>query len=296
MSDVRLTGRIVKAVAGIYTVDVPGIGRFACPGRGLFRKSRITPVPGDIADINSVDYEKSTGYLYSIHPRVNELIRPKAANVTLALLVFSLVSPEVSLLVVDTMLAYLESLEIKPVLCVNKLDITEPARVEAIKRLYAPAGYAVLPVSAVTKEGLEAVRTLLNDNIAILAGPSGVGKSSLINALFPHICQETGELSRRIERGKNTTRSCELFPAGGGQGSGYIADTPGFTSLEEINLPAEQLMYYFPEFSPFLGKCFYGDCMHITEHDCAVKAAVGAAVTEGRYESYKALVGKNRGY
>jgi ribosome biogenesis GTPase len=262
-----------------------------CPARGLFKKLGQTPIPGDLAVIMRIDSEKRTAYLHEILPRTNELVRPRAANVTQAALVFSLVSPDVNLPVIDTMLAYMHSLDISPVLCVNKTDIAPPGGVDEIKDLYGPAGYQVLPVSTVKKQGLNAVVDILQGNVTILAGPSGVGKSSIINALFPELSRETGELSARIQRGRNTTRSCELFEIGSG---GYLADSPGFTSFDAALLPEDGLDRLFPEFAPFLGQCYYGDCLHVTEHDCAVKEKVGESIPSARYESYVKLVIRNK--
>jgi ribosome biogenesis GTPase len=287
-----LTGRILKGIGGIYNVSVPGHGLFSCPARGLFKNLRQTPIPGDLAVISSVDFSKRTAYLYELLPRTNELIRPRAANVTQALVVFSVTAPEVNLLVVDTMLAYMYSLDIVPILCLNKVDLADINEIAGLKKMYAPAGCKFITVSAKTKEGLDDTAGIFAGNTTILAGPSGVGKSSIINALFPELNRETGELSAKIQRGKNTTRSCELFEIAD---NGFIADTPGFTSFDATllsNLPKEGIDTLFPEFEPHLGNCYYGDCMHITEHDCAVKEHIGETIPLERYENYKIIVEK----
>ena len=284
-----LTGRILKGVAGLYDVLVPELGRFVCPARGLFKKLGQTPIPGDLVTITHVDVGKSTAYLHEILPRVSEMVRPRAANVTQGLLVFSLAHPEVDLFVVDTMLAYMESIGVKPILCVNKTDIAPAYEVERIVKLYTPAKYTVLAVSALNGLGLESLRGTLSGHVTILAGPSGVGKSSIVNALFPEFMRETGELSAKIQRGKNTTRSCELFEIGD---NGFLADSPGFTSFDASLLPNKRIDQLFPEFEPFLEQCYYGDCKHVTEHDCAVKEQVGSAVPQERYENYVRLARK----
>ncbi|MCL2703055.1 MAG: ribosome small subunit-dependent GTPase A [Defluviitaleaceae bacterium] len=292
MHEESLTGRIVKGVAGIYDVCVPGHGRFACPARGLFKKLGQTPIPGDLAVITRIDMGKRTAYLHKLLERSNELIRPRAANVTQALLVFSTVSPEVNLLVVDTMLAYMHSAGIEPVLCVNKTDITPASSIGELQKLYTPGGYRVFPVSAAKREGLDSLAGILPGQVTILAGPSGVGKSSIVNAMFPGLSLETGELSAKIQRGKNTTRSCELFEIGPDT---YLADSPGFTSFDAAllpNLPKEGLDQFFPEFADFLGRCYYGDCLHVSEHDCAVKEQIGEAIPPARYENYVKLVAR----
>lgn len=285
-----MTGRIVKGVAGVYDVSVEGAGIFSCPARGLFKKLGQTPIAGDLVIIDKIDVDKRTAYLHEILPRTNELVRPRAANVSQGILVFSLVSPEASMLMVDAMLCYMHSLEIKPIICVNKVDLVDRARVMGIIDIYEPAGYAVRPVSAADGVGTEALRAELSGHVTILAGPSGVGKSSLVNAMFPQFARETGALSVKIQRGKNTTRSCELLEIGGG---GFLADSPGFTAFDPGLLPKEGLDLLFPEFEPFLGECYYTDCRHLSEHDCAVKEQIGQAVHTARYENYAKLANAN---
>lgn len=285
----KLTGRILKGVAGIYTVAVAGYGQFDCLARGLFRKVGVTPLAGDMVIIGSLDRDKKTGYLHEILPRRNELLRPRAANVDQAMLVFAIKSPDLNTLVADAMTAYMEGIGVKPVICLNKTDLAEDWEIASVVERYAPAGYPALPVCAVTGAGLDRVTELLTGKVTILAGPSGVGKSSLINALFPTLAQETGVLSQRIQRGKNTTRQCQLFDIG----DGYIADSPGFTAFDALETPRERLQFCFPEFAPYLGLCYYADCLHLSEHDCAVKEMVGTAIAKSRYDNYTALM-KNR--
>jgi len=303
-----LTGRIIKGVAGMYDVHYLDGGHsivFTCPARGLFKLHGKTPLPGDVVEIINVDMQKRTAFLYKILPRVSELIRPKAANVTQAVVVFCLQAPAVNMPVLDTLLVYLESQNIRPILCLNKIDLIDDREISAsqtanasqtaLHEIYSNTGYSFHRTSAEESEGIEELRAAISDGVTIFTGASGVGKSSLLNALFPGLNLETGGLSQKISRGKNTTRTCELFYLGedAGSGASYLADSPGFTSLEAsllTNLPKEGIDTYFPEFAPFLGNCYYNNCAHRTEHDCAVKDAVGTAIHLSRYENYLRLI------
>lgn len=285
-----ISGRIVKGIAGAYDVYVPGEGIFSCHARGIFRKHGASPVPGDFVTVSNEDYDKRTGYLNEILPRENELIRPRAANISKAVVVFAAAGPAINFLVLDTMLVYLYNRKIETVVCINKTDIAPAGLLEEVYARYIPAGYNVFAVSAKLGNGVDTVREIVEHGTMIFTGPSGAGKSSLLNAMFPEFSRKTGDLSRKIARGKNTTRECELLEVAENT---FVADSPGFTSFDAIDFDKDGLQNCFPEFMPFLGNCYYGDCLHDSEHDCGVKEHVGKEIHAGRYENYLTLLRNN---
>ncbi|MCL2376586.1 MAG: ribosome small subunit-dependent GTPase A [Defluviitaleaceae bacterium] len=276
-----LTGRIVKGVGGNYYV-MTEFGEFVCQARGLFRKEGISPIVGDFVEISVIGRAKSTGYLQKILPRENELLRPKVANIDQVLLVCAIV-PQINLDVVDGFLMVCEKQGIDVILCINKIDLDADRHYLEVGRAYEMAGYRVLYVSAQHDAGLDGLRAAMEGKVSILAGPSGVGKSSLLNALFPQFGLEVGGLSEKIGRGKHTTRHTALLEVGDGT---YVVDSPGFTSFSIAHIDKKHLQYCYREFKPHLEKCYYVDCIHISEHDCAVKERVGIDIDTGRYERY----------
>jgi len=279
-----MTGRIVKGVGGLYTVDC-GENAYECRARGIFKKQKITPLVGDYAEISVIDDNKRSGYILKILPRENELLRPRAANIDLAVIVFSVASPAISPVVLDKFIVLIEKAGLDIILCFNKTDLISKKDFESFADIYRKIGYAVILSSAHGGEGIDELLFHMKGRTSVLAGPSGVGKSSIVNAVLPEKHMATGELSRKIERGKNTTRHAELIKIPG-LDSGFVADTPGFTSLSAETVPRDDLRLYFREFGAFLGKCRYNDCIHDAEPDCAVKAAVGDEISVSRYESY----------
>jgi len=275
-------GRIVKGVGGLYTVMVRETA-YACQARGLFRKQKITPLVGDEVDIQIIDDERNEGYLHTIHKRRNELIRPKAANVDLALVVFAAANPEIHLDLLDSFLLSCAVQNVDAAICINKTDLESESFVDDIVSEYVTAGYPVIRVSAESGTGLAALRALVHDKIVIFAGPSGVGKSSLINAILPEARMETGELSHKLARGKHTTRHTELLPV---DGSTFILDSPGFSSLGIGHIALADLQTLYPEFQAYAGQCFYRDCLHVSEPDCAVRLHLGGTIGTRRYERY----------
>jgi ribosome biogenesis GTPase len=278
-----LSGRIIKGVGGLYFVRTPD-GVYACQARGLFRKQRKTPLVGDFVEILEIDEAKKTGYLQKLLDRKNELIRPRIANVDQAIVVFAAASPDFNMDLLDRFITLIEKQGLDSVICINKSDLAAEGFEESIKAVYSRVGYPVIFVSARTNTGLDALKKVVADKVSVVAGPSGVGKTSLMNLLFPGLSLETGEISRKIERGKHTTRHTEFLPLTDG---GFIADTPGFTTLDLEGVAARELPGLFREFAPFFGRCRFADCAHLSEPDCAVKAAVGQAVSASRYESYQ---------
>lgn len=215
--------------------------------------------------------------------RRNELIRPRVSNVDQAVIVFAAKSPNMNLDLLDRFLLLAEEQELDIVIVINKIDKDKKENYLAAAEMYRDAGYAVICTSAEKEIGIDALRTALENKISVFAGPSGVGKSSLINKAFPGLELNTGEISEKIQRGKHTTRHAELIQI---TEKSYIVDSPGFTSLYLTHIPSEKLQYHFREFLPFVHACYYNGCVHINEPDCAVKEQIGKAIHPMRYERY----------
>lgn len=236
--------------------------------------------------ISVLDEAGKKGSLDEILPRRNELIRPRVSNVDQAVIVFAAKSPNMNLDLLDRFLLLAEEQELEIAIVINKTDKDKREEYLAAAEMYRHAGYPVICTSAQEGRGIEELRQALENRISVFAGPSGVGKSSLINAVFPGLELNTGEVSRKIQRGRHTTRHAELIQI---SGKSYIVDSPGFTSLMLGHIPSEKLQCYFREFRPFLKDCRYTGCMHINEPECAVKAEIGSAIHERRYQRYKAF-------
>ena len=283
----QLTGTIVKGIAGFYYV-LAGEGAdrrvYECKARGIFRKDGITPLAGDRVSLSVL--EDGSGSVDEILPRVNVFDRPPVANVETMILVAAPREPEPSFPLLDRFCVMAEQKNCRIAVCVNKADIGDPAILRRFRNVYGPV-YPVFIISTKTGEGVEELRSFLKGTQAALAGPSGVGKSSIANVLLDDDAMETGEISRKTMRGRNTTRHTELFDAGDFR----LFDTPGFTSFELSEVEEDQLQHYFPEFAPYLGKCRFDNCRHLDEPDCAVaKAAADKAISRRRYASYKDMM------
>lgn len=279
-----MTGKIVKGIAGFYYVHVVESGIYECKAKGIFRKEKIKPLVGDDVEIDVIDECEKKGNIIRIHTRKNELIRPLVANVDQALVVFAIAKPRPHFNLLDRFIIMMEQKEIPIILAFNKSDIATESEREAIWEVYAKSGYRVLFVSAETGENMEELRALLWNNTTVIAGPSGVGKSTIINLLNPEAKMETGEISQKIERGKHTTRHSELFALDEGA---YIMDTPGFSSLYVNEFEKEELKQYFPEFHEYDQGCKFLGCNHIHEPKCAVKDALESGeIHKIRYQSY----------
>ncbi len=281
-----LEGVIVKGIGGFYYIDTEA-GVFETRARGIFRKEGIRPTVGDHVRMSVLDKENKKGSLDEILPRRNELIRPRVSNVDQAVIVFAAKSPDMNLDLLDRFLLLAQEQELEIAIVMNKIDRDPEHGYETAGEIYRKAGYTVLYTSAETAIGLEELCSVLEHKISVFAGPSGVGKSSLINAAFPGLDLNTGEISGKIQRGRHTTRHAELISI---TENSYIVDSPGFTSLYLNHIPSEKLQYYFNEFAPFVHKCYYNGCMHINEPDCAVKAEVGKAIHPTRYQRYVSIV------
>jgi ribosome biogenesis GTPase len=273
-------------VGGHYAVMTES-GEFSCRARGLFRKHEITPLVGDLVEISVVDEARLTGFIKRILPRKNELNRPKIANIDRVIVVCS-IRPVVNFPILDAFLISCEMQEVDAILVVNKIDLDADNSHHEILKIYEMAQYAVVAVSAETGAGIEDLRGHLMGKTSIFAGASGVGKSSILNALYPDLDLAIGDLSEKIGRGRHTTRHTSLIRVAEGT---YVVDSPGFTSLSIDRMPPRDLQDYYPEFLDFQFECFFTGCLHITEHNCAVKEQVGVTIHPQRYEQYKIFMG-----
>ena len=282
-----MTGKIIKGIAGFYYVYAEGRGVYACRAKGIFRNEKIKPLVGDNVEFEILHEKDREGNVLRILPRHNSLLRPAVANVDQALVIFAIVKPDPNFNLLDRFLIRMERQKLPAVICFNKQDIASEDEKEALRRAYETCGYRVLFVSALEGGGIDCVREVLAGRTTAVAGPSGVGKSSLINSLAPSAHRETGEISQKIERGRHTTRHTEIVALGRDT---YIVDTPGFTSLDISEITKEELGRYYPEFGRYEPYCRFSGCAHISEPGCGVKEAVAAGSISGvRYENYKAL-------
>lgn len=277
-----LKGTIIKGIGGFYYVDTEK-GVYVCRPRGIFRKEGIKPTVGDYVEISVLHEKDREGSLDVIEERKTLLIRPRVANVNQAVIVFAAKSPNLNMDLLDRFLLLVEQQQLDIVICINKIDKDKTKQYENTAKLYRSIGYTVLCVSAEKEIGIEDLKQTLQNKISVFAGPSGVGKSSLINKAFPHAQMETGEISKKIQRGRHTTRHAELIQIGE---RSYIVDSPGFTSLYLEGITEETLQYYFREFQPYVHKCYYTGCSHTHEPDCAVKEQINKNISEIRYHRY----------
>ncbi|HWL24377.1 MAG TPA: ribosome small subunit-dependent GTPase A [Ureibacillus sp.] len=276
-------GQIRKALSGYYYVFNDG-ELVQCRGRGVFRNRGEAPLVGDI-----VDYTKegdSDGYIMNIYPRNNELIRPPIANVDQALLVFSVKEPDFSTLLLDRFLVVLESYHVKPIICLTKMDLLTDEERESLQQYiedYQKIGYTVIETYKNDETLIEALHPILHGKTSVLAGQSGVGKSTLLNTLLPKLNLKTNDISQSLGRGKHTTRHVELIDIG----EGLLADTPGFSSFDFDNIEKEDLSYCFPEIAALSEGCKFRGCLHLKEPKCAVKEALETGeMYDYRYEHY----------
>ena len=282
-----MQGKIIRGIGGFYYVHAEDGVVYECRAKGIFRKEKIKPLPGDNVEISPVqDEEKPAGNVDAILLRKNVLIRPAVANVDQALVVFAAASPKPNLNLLDRFLISMEQQRIPVVICFNKTDLISTEEEELLRDTYVHS-YPVQLISAANGEGIEDIQRLLDGKTTVVAGPSGVGKSSLTNVLQPHVQMEVGDISHKIERGRHTTRHTELICL---REHTYFLDTPGFSSLYLNGIAQEDLWRYFPEFVPYEPYCRFKGCMHISEPDCAVKEAFAEGkIPASRYENYVML-------
>lgn len=276
-----VSGIIIKITGGFYYVEAAD-KVYECKARGVFRKKGFTPLVGDIVE---VDIPQGDGYcsINSINERKNSLIRPALANLDVLVIVSSVVDPAVNTYIIDKMICVAVDKNIEPVVVFSKTDL-EPC--DEYLKIYRKAGIKAIEYSSVTSKGLDDVREVLRGKVSAFSGNSGVGKSTLLNALFPQLELKTGEISDKLGRGRHTTRTVELFKCYGG----YVADTPGFSTVDldryEI-IKKDDLQYCFPEFSQYIGECKFTSCAHLCEKGCAIVEAVSnGEISRSRHNSY----------
>lgn len=285
-----MQGKIVKGISGFYYVHVVESGIYECKAKGIFRQQKMKPLVGDDVEIDIISEEKKTGNVAAILPRKNALIRPAVTNVDQALLIFAAASPNPNFNLLDRFLVMMGRQDVPVILCFNKCDLITEEQKQEIEAIYEVSGCKILFVSAKKELGLKELQEILEGKTTTVAGPSGVGKSSLINLLAPEACMETGEISKKIERGRHTTRHAELIQL---KGDGYIMDTPGFSSLYLSEMEKEELQDCYPEFAAFEPYCRFQGCSHISEPDCGVKEALSEGkIHPVRYENYCQLYGE----
>ncbi len=287
-----INGKIIKGIGGFYYVDTEN-GLYECRARGIFRKNKITPLVGDRVSISVVDEENKKGVVEEIEKRDTELVRPPIANVDKALIVFAIKNPSPNLSLLDRFIVLAEKENLEIVIVFTKVDLDADGELlEELKSIYEVSGYKVIPVSNKLKLNIDKIKEELKENTVVFAGPSGVGKSSLLNEVDKNFELKTGEVSDKIKRGKHTTRHAELLKLECG---GMVADTPGFSSLTLDDIDESELKEYFIEFDKY-DECRFGSrCIHENEPSCAVKEAVeNGEISKKRYESYIQLLNEIR--
>lgn len=277
-----MIGRIIKIVSNDYTVKCEDGNTYICKARGVFRNKKITPLVGDFVKIT-----KEKNLIEEIMKRKNELIRPPVSNIDIALVVTSAKEPDFSSNLLDKMIDIIEFNNIMPVICISKYDLLDNTKeMDEIIAYYKKIGYKVL-----INTQIEDIKKIFKDNVTILTGQTGVGKSSLINKLEKSMDLKTGEISKALGRGKHTTRHTELFELF----DGYVADTPGFSSLNFIGMNKEDIRDNFIEFNEYKDKCKYRDCMHVNEDDCEIKRRVSNnEILKSRYDNYVKFILEKR--
>jgi len=280
-------GRIIRGIAGFYYVYVSGVGIFECKAKGVFRNKNEKPLVGDLVLVSSVvDTDKERpGSIDEILERHSQLIRPAVANVDQALVIFAAADPEPNLNLLDRFLCEMERQGVKSIVCFNKRDLISDERALELRTIYESAGYKVIQTSAI-ENSLETLLEELEGKVTTVAGPSGAGKSSLVNLLQGEIEMETGTISKKLGRGRHTTRRAELIPVEGMENS-FIVDTPGFSSITVMEQEALAVQKLFPEICIHEPECRFIGCAHIAEPDCGVKAALmRGEITQSRYDNY----------
>ncbi len=279
-----IKGKIVKGIGGFYYVDCDN-EIIECKARGSFRKQGMTPLVGDDVEISVFD--NSENAIETILPRKNELIRPPLANLDTLFIVASIVDPKINTLILDNLIAVAEYKHIEPIIVFTKIDLDDSAR--DYKNIYDKAGFKTILCDNTNGLGADRIRAMLNGKCSAFTGNTGVGKSSLLNNIFPELNLATGETSKKLGRGKHTTRHCELFKVDGG----YIADTPGFSSLDFQRcekIMKDDLPYCFREFDEYLPYCKFSTCTHTCDKGCAVVEAVEQGkISTSRHNSYVSM-------
>lgn len=282
-----MQGKIIKGIAGFYYIYAEDGNVYECKAKGIFRKDNFKPLVGDNVEITVLNEEEKEGSVTSILPRRNSLIRPAVANVDQAFLIFAMENPKPNFLLLDRFLIMMEQQEIPAVICFNKKDVGEKEEMEKLYEIYTGCGYRVVLSSTYEGEGMDEIHEILKGKTTVVAGPSGVGKSSITNCMQGEVQMETGEISKKLKRGKHTTRHSQVIPV---EKNTFLVDTPGFSSLYLTDMKEEELRDYFPEFVMYEPQCRFQGCMHIHEPGCAVKKALSEGkISQQRYDNYLAL-------
>lgn len=280
----------MKGIAGFYYVGVVESGIYECKAKGIFRKEKIKPLVGDDVEIEVLNEEEKLGNIVKILSRRSELIRPAVANIDQALVIFAAREPKPNLSLLDRFLVIMEKQDVPVIICFNKQDLCEEEELKHLKRIYENCGYPVVLASAKEAEGIEEIKKLLRGKTTTVAGPSGVGKSSLTNLLQNEVQMETGEISKKLGRGRHTTRHSQIIQI---EKDTWIYDTPGFTSFYVEEIEKEELRFYFREFLEYEGTCRFQGCTHTHEPGCMVKSALEEGkISKERYENYLELYGE----
>ena len=276
-------GIVTSNISDLYKVETNNIV-YNCNARGKFKAGEISPVAGDLVEVDITDENKKVGVIEKILERKNYIKRPKMANLTQIILVVSMKLPKPDLLLLDKQLVYAEYMDIKPIICLNKIDLEDEEKIEYIYNLYSKIGYTVIKTDAKNNVGVDQIKKYLQNNITAFSGNSGVGKSTLINSILGKQIAEEGNISSKNKRGKNTTTQVLLYKIGE---NSYIADTPGFSTFDISEIEKNDLAKYFIEFRPYLADCEYADCSHKKEENCGIKRAVQEGkISKDRYERF----------
>lgn len=282
-----MQGKIIKGIAGFYYIYAEDGNVYECKAKGIFRKDNFKPLVGDNVEITVLNEEEKEGSVTSILPRRNSLIRPAVANVDQAFLIFAMENPKPNFLLLGRFLIMMKQQEIPAVICFNKKDVGEKEEMEKLYEIYTGCGYRVVLSSTYEGEGMDEIHEILKGKTTVVAGPSGVGKSSITNCMQGEVQMETGEISKKLKRGKHTTRHSQVIPV---EKNTFLVDTPGFSSLYLTDMKEEELRDYFPEFVMYEPQCRFQGCMHIHEPGCAVKKALSEGkISQQRYDNYLAL-------
>ncbi len=279
-----MKGKIIQGIGGFYYVICENAIVYECKAKGIFRNQHKKPLVGDDCIIDVVDAEKLKGNITDILERKNSLIRPNVANVDQAVVIFAASYPKPNLNLLDRFLIMMKKSDIPVLICINKIDMVTESDIHKIADNYSGSDVRVMTCSAVSNDGIDELRKSLKGKTTVLAGPSGVGKSSIINALFKESCAQTGDISEKIKRGKHTTRYSILMTL---DESTFIMDTPGFTSLELPDINKESLKDFYSEFDDYKCGCKFVQCMHLNEPGCQVKNAIeDGKISRQRYDNY----------
>lgn len=277
-------GIVISNISNLYHVEAEDGNKYICNARGKFKNDEISPVAGDKVEIEITDLEKQMGVINNIEERINYIKRPKMANLTQIILVISMKLPKPDLELLDKQLAYAEFMGIKPIICLNKIDLEDNEKIANIEEIYTKIGYIVIKANAKKAEGVEQIKRLLQNNLTAFSGNSGVGKSTLINTIFKEDITQEGIISNKSKRGKNTTTQVNLYKI---DKNSYIADTPGFSTFDISEIESTDLCHYFIEFIPHIEKCEFVGCSHIKEKQCGIKKAIeNKEISNERYNRY----------